>query len=366
MTVAIAVYAFPPPVTLAVATAAFGLMLPAVARHRGRWWYEAAGAWLVMRGRCHAGARLAARSHRPQRTEVAALAPGGLAIRTVNHRDVAFGVAEDGAGWFAAIALRPPDGAPGSGELRLDWLTPLVGALSTVQVVVRQSPLELAAVHSPSAQSYEELRAALAVAPEREAWVAVRLRLRDAAAVDPDGEDEIAGVHRLLGSALSRISEAMRAHGLSHRVLDGAGLEQALVDAYVADPYDKRAPAARERWSRWRTARAVHVCFGVTGWPDRTAPDLLTELARVPGATAVCTSVVMGPMRDRDRDEGPLALRVLVRVVAAPTMASACARQVRATARRLRLTVVRLDGEHAPAVYATMPTASADGWGGAW
>jgi hypothetical protein len=82
----------------------------------------------------------------------------------------------------------------------------------------------------------------------------------------------------------------------------------------------------------------------------------------VPGATAVCVTVLAGAIRQPHEEDGPLGARVLLRVAATREAATRCLRHLRATARRLGVSVVRLDGEQAPTVYATMPTAATDGW----
>jgi hypothetical protein len=61
-----------------------------------------------------------------------------------------------------------------------------------------------------------------------------------------------------------------------------------------------------------------------------------------------------------------MASRMLVRVVAPPDLQGECQRQLRDAARRAGVRLARLDGEHAPGVYATMPTASPYGWGPWW
>jgi hypothetical protein len=106
----------------------------------------------------------------------------------------------------------------------------------------------------------------------------------------------------------------------------------------------------------------VHVCFAVTGWPPGGSPDLLSQFARVPGTASVSTAVVLGAIRRAGRDQGPVGARTLVRVTAAPRTAGACLREVQTVARKLGVRLVRLDGEHAAAVYATTPTAAPYGW----
>jgi hypothetical protein len=143
-----------------------------------------------------------------------------------------------------------------------------------------------------------------------------------------------------------------------------------MLTAYGPDPYTGPSTRARrtggESWSRWRVAGAAHTCYAVSGWPASPSPDLISELAASPAAIAVCTSVTVGQIRSRDHDPGPLALRVLLRVVAAPSAVDQCERQLNAAARRLGISLTRLDGEQAEAVYATTPTAAPHGWGWPW
>jgi hypothetical protein len=135
------------------------------------------------------------------------------------------------------------------------------------------------------------------VVPHRDVWIAVRLDLDDGETPPPTAGATSPGIHRALGAALVRVSTVLTTSGLDHRVLDGTELRQALLDAYGPDPYDGRASRAHETWSRWQARRAVHVCYAVAGWPasrSAPAPDVLTELARVPGAVSVCTAIAFG------------------------------------------------------------------------
>jgi type VII secretion protein EccE len=375
MAVATAVFVAPSPVAVAAGVTAVPVLLLVVGRYRGRWWYEVLAGWLQLRERRSAGSRAAtsARSAGPYWAELAALAPH-LVVRTVTERNVPLGVGADALGWFAAIGLTPRDGlSRGDGAaLRLDWLARLAGEpaspVSTVQVVMRYTALPSAAVdpRSACAQSYRELREALAVPPHRDAWIAVRLGLRDGATATADYGGDVAGIHRTLGAVVSRISTSLTSYGIAHRILDGADLQQALVSVYGPDPYDAgvtRVPSvAHETWSSWRAVHAVHVCYAVAGWPPGATADLLSQLARVPGIASICTAVALGAIRGVGRDHGPVGARTIVRVTVAPRTAGASLREIQSFARKLGVKLVRLDGEHAAAVYATTPTAAPYGW----
>jgi type VII secretion protein EccE len=357
-------------IAVAGALATLVLLTAALGRVGGRWWYEAFAAWLRLRHRRRAGSRAArgVRTAGPYAVELAALAPY-LHVQTATYRDMPMGVAADELGWFAAVAVTGRDGlSRGEGAaLRLDWLARLVGEpaapTSAVQVVVRQAGLPSGDPRLPHARSYQELRDSLGVVPHRDVWIAVRLDLDDGETAAADRGGDIAGIHRALGAALVRVSTVLTTSGLDHRVLDGNELRQALLDAYGPDPVDGRpARAAHETWSRWQARRTVHVCYAVAGWPVKPGADVLTELARVPGAVSVCTAIAFGELPTRgDRPHGPIGARMVLRVVAAPEAVGGCLRQLRAGARRLGVRLVRLDGEQAAAVYATTPTAAALG-----
>lgn len=404
MAVAIAFYLLPLADAYLIAAAAILPLLIVVGRFGGRWWYEVLGGWLQLHSRRSARSRaaLVARPSGPYWAELATLAPQ-LEVRSVVDRNVPVGVGTDELGWFGAIAMTPHDALThgGGAALRLDWLARLAGEpaapVSAVQVVVRHTPLPSAALdpRSACAKSYQELRDALSVPPHRDIWIAVRLGLRDAATAAADYGGDVAGIHRALAAALSRVSTNLTSHGLAHRVLDGNELQQALVAVYGPDPFEG-GPAhvpvtAHETWSSWRAVHAVHVCFAIAGWPAPPngfaggqaagvlasqagglpgegglpggLPDPLAHLARVPGALSVCTAVVLGAIRRPGYDEGPVGARTLIRVVAPPATVDVCLTELRARARGLGVKLVRLDGEQAAGVYATTPTAAPYGWG---
>jgi hypothetical protein len=170
---------------------------------------------------------------------------------------------------------------------------------------------------------------------------------------------------------LARVGNGLTAANLQYRVLDADDLRQALIVACGLEQSGgapiARPPAgpgqARERWSWWQAAGAVHVCFAVRGWPADPRSDLLAELAHVPAASAVSTAVVLRPVRDGHADAGGarVAVRTMLRVTAAPDRIGGCVRHLLAIARRRDVRLVRLNGEHAVGVYATAPTGAAVG-----
>jgi type VII secretion protein EccE len=324
---------------LPVAVAA--LLAPAVLRWRGRWWYEVVQARLRLRH--------------------GALVPP---IHTLTDEGVGIGLDEEG--WFAAMAVAPANTNAGRTSARAPCLDSLVrhaGDRISVQVLVQHStaatdvdPMSLCA------RSYQELRSALGVAPVA-VWIVLRLASRDARA----GAARDVSAGRQLRSALARVGTGLNSQGLRHRVLDGPELGATLRRSRIG-PDHAGTPAAtpHESWRRWRTGRFAHVSFGATRWPTRVPPDLLTELGRVGHGIEVWISMVLAEVRAPDRPRGPSGMRLVVRIVAPVERIGDAARRLRAHARALGVSLVRLDGEQGPAVYATAPTAAPYGWGRSW
>ncbi len=368
--VAGAVYALPPGWIMPAVIAVGGAVLAVVGRYRGRWWYEVAGAVMQLRRRQALAYAVTPDPAAGQEWgELSRVSPG-LTIGHVEHRNMRIGVGLDDQGWFAGIELTAPDGLTetGGAELRLGSLVRLAGPLSTLQLLVRGAFFSGTDPRSPCAESYRELRTMLAVPAERQAWLVVRLAPGDAVDVAADRVGEVNGVHATLSAALVRIGEELRSRRIPHHVLDGPGLRQALVSAYGAfdgaPVHGSHQPG--ESWRRWQGSRAAHLCYGVASWSSQTAPAVIDALSQGPSALATSAAVTVGALRRPDRDDGPLATRVLVRVVTSPPLEGECRRQLRAIAQHLGARLVRLDGEHAPSVYATMPTASQYGWGRPW
>jgi type VII secretion protein EccE len=132
------------------------------------------------------------------------------------------------------------------------------------------------------------------------------------------------------------------------QLLDAEGLLDALAQACALGT-GERSRAAREDWGAWATARLAHACFWVRQWPAAHAAGALPgALAGTLAATTVAVMLEPG--------EDGIELRCLVRVSApANQLAAACA-AVSDAAERAGARLFRLDGEQAPAVYATAPT----------
>ncbi|MEO3922483.1 type VII secretion protein EccE [Micromonosporaceae bacterium B7E4] len=356
-----AVYALSPVPGALAGAAAGGLLVATFGRSGGRWWYEVLGARLRL-ARRHRDSRRALRRSGGYDPLLAVVSPGP-STTTVTDRSGTIGIGQDALGWFAAISVRHPDGLSGGSRtaLRLDWLADLAAdpalPASTVQIVLRHSSLPIAAVdpRTAASQSYLELCRGLAVPVHHDVWIAARLSAREAATVAADRGGGLAGVHRALSAAITRVGTGLANLDVEHTVLDGDGLRQAL--AYSCGVDGVAAPGSGpERWSRWQGQWRVQVCFAVRSWPATPTVDPLRALTQVPSALDVSVAVVFGRRHGSGAPGGGATARTLVRVAATPDALDACVRQLLASAAGAGVRLVRLNGEHATGVYATAPT----------
>ena len=327
-----------PPVALGLGGAAAVLLGGALGRARGRWIYESAAARLRHRWRVMTPP-----------AQLAGLAPD-LTVQAVTDRGNAIGIGQDRMGWFAAVAITGLDGYV---TLRLDWLARLLSDFSvpvtSLQVVVRQAPF----AHPPDerthcAMSYRELLGTAPAPVNREIWLAVRLGPSDAADAASERGGGVAGVHKAMTAVLARIGTALTAAGLAHRVLDAPTLRRILLITCGVP----RVGGVTEKWTGWHSGGLVHVGFAVRSWPSNPPPGLLEPAG--PGA---------------GRLGGEHRRRAAPEQLAQPWSAGAAARGLRrrpgGRVRDARPAppraswgpkLIRLDGEHAAAVYATAPT----------
>jgi type VII secretion protein EccE len=197
---------------------------------------------------------------------------------------------------------------------------------------------------------------------ERTTWVAIRLEARLLAQTgDDDADSSSRAPYRLLRLA-RRMPRILESEGLSGRLLDADELLDAL--QRCCDLLPAAAPVApRERWTGWSSTNLVHVTYWISRWPATgTEQDLLDELTYVPNAmTAVTLRIFAADERPGADGSAEFAaevfdLRGLVRVAASADRIEVACTQVARAAQAHGALLRRLDGEHAPAVYATAPT----------
>jgi type VII secretion protein EccE len=328
-------------------------------RSRGRWWLESAVIRSQYRRRQHSGylpaddLRLVA-LHR--------LVPD-LTVQTVQgFGGTQVGVGRDGAGSFAVVAITPPAG------MRGDALAPLpLGALATIvheseqpgavlQVVTHTVPAPGIAIdpRRPAADSYRQLLGGFggSLPSDQVVWIAVRFDATSVAEAQVGGEDESGELPTVLAALVRRVGKALRRAKLEYQVLDADGLLDALARSCDLEQPQSGGPPARaqEGWAGWRSTSLEHACFWLSEWPDLAhSGELMDQLSRT---TAALTSVAVLLTPRGNVTE----VRCLTRVAAEPEMLPRTCEQARKAAERAGGRLLRLDGEQAPAVYASAPS----------
>jgi type VII secretion protein EccE len=346
--------------TLVVVSA--GCLLVAVialGRTGGRWWTERmALSWSYR----HRHGLVPDRLPDPRLRALRTLAPD-LQVANVSAADGApVGVGSDSAGWFAIAALVPHPGLRGDivADVPLGRLARLISDSEqpgvVVQVVLHTTPAPTTALDPEQwcAASYRELLSRYGAVPANQtAWIAVRLDSRALAQASVGGPDESRQAPAVVAGLIRRASRALDRAGVATQVLDADGMLDALAHSCDLTPSAERARTepAREDWSTWHSTRLVHTCFWVRQWPAPPASGgLVRALATSPQATFTSVAVILEPT-----EEG-VELHCLTRVAAPADQLAAGCRTLTEAARQVGAEVLPLDGEQAPAVYASAPT----------
>lgn len=345
-----------PVVALAAIVVGVAVLLFAFGRSRGRWWTET----MVLRWQCrHRVVRQPVRADDNRLAALRSLVPD-LTVSLVEGAGGAapVGVGRDGSGWFAVAAVLPKEGLAGDPQARLplDGLARLLaesnqpGTVLQVLTHTLPAPATSVGLGQPCTESYRELmgQAGAPIPSDQVTWVSVRLDAELVAAAFDTGapEEDLPAVTAAL---IRRIGKRLKRAGLRYQLLDTDGLLDALVRSCDLDRQDGPV-VAREEWTAWHSVALSHACFWLRGWPALPQSGrLLTQLTGVP-ATMTSLAVILEP-----RSDG-IDVRCLGRVAAPPALLQAALQQAKAVARRGGGHLLRLDGEQAPAVYATAPT----------
>lgn len=329
----------------AVLVATFG-------RAGGRWWSDV----VVLSRRLRRRRRLAAAqvlaaavgegSVPPAVAWLRTLAPT-LTLRSVTLGTQTAAVGADEDGWFAVAeigalwgedpglvaadpAARWPQSPWAAGALRLRSGSPTVpyrdlGALldlvSVVQVVLAAGPTPDRA---------------------RPAWVAVRITPADALATER--AEGVSAIERAVVVAAAKAVRVLETAGWPARLVPPDALVPVLGAAIGLDG------PPQEQWSWWRAGRTVRTHYAVHGW----TPDHGTL------AAGVAQLAVHLRRTGADEDDDPLEqAAVIAAVTAAPAALRVTAQAVLRAAAAQGVRLRPLDGEQAPAVWSTAPTAAA-------
>lgn len=289
-------------------------------RGGGRWWSESFLLWLRFRAR--EGSAGESRDD-PRLTALSELAPDLVVEDIAGPGDTELGMGSDGAGWFAVLEVAVPGPLPP---------VPL-GALSGIAAESEQAGVVIQVV------SHRDPRGNVL-------WVAVRLDAQQVAESMVDSAGDDVDVPAVLAEVTRRAERALRRRGLVARLLDADGVVEALSRSCDLLP----GARIRENWQAWHSARLAHGCFWVEAWPDaERGTSLLAAFLEVPAAL-VSVALLLEPANDGT------SLRCLVRIAIPPERYQQLSELVTQIAGRAGARLSRLDGQHAPAVYASAPS----------
>jgi type VII secretion protein EccE len=337
------------------------LLVVTLSRRQGRWWLERRlMTWQYQRRR---RARPVLVRDDPRLTALRWLAPG-LTVENVDARDGAqIGVARDDAGWFAVAAISPRAAMrddPHAG-LPLDILVrALVDADqpgAVLQVVTHTIPAPSLDLDGgrPAGHSYRELLqrfGPVAIPIDRVTWIAVRLDARALAEAGVDGVTETDQAPTAVATLIRRVAKSLRQVAIPYQVLDADGLLDALARSCdLAHPSQAGpAPEPREDWTAWHSGRLAHRSFWVRDWPSIAQSGALLDWLSTAPAAQSSIAMLLAP------DGDSVDLRCVARVAASPNDLAGVTEAVDRGARLAHARLFQLDGEQAPAVYASAPT----------
>jgi type VII secretion protein EccE len=333
------------------------LLIPALSRRQGRWWLDRRSLARHFHRR-QSGSRRGAQPQDPRLWALHSLAPG-LSVADVAASDGSpVGVARDDAGWYAAAMLTPSSSMRDDPRpaVPLDALAQVLSEArqpgAVLQVVTHTIPVP--GLGDAAGLSYRELAqrfGSMTIPVDQVTWIAVRLDARTLAEAGPGSPAETAQAPAVVAGLLRSLIKHLRPYGLGAQPLDRDGLLAALARSCDLVPTNPAAPSQpREDWRGWHSGQLLHRSYWLRGWPSLAqAGPLLDWLATAPAAMASVALIVAA-------DGDNLELRCLVRVAAPPERLSAVCAALEQGVRRASADLFELDGEQAPAVYASAPT----------
>lgn len=145
----------------------------------------------------------------------------------------------------------------------------------------------------------------------------------------------------------------------SRDLMTGSLLAQETTPIQLGGLRPQAAAGPAHQWGSWQSATRRHITYRLRRWPPGGLQVLQQGLATVP-ALSLATAVVIARTSD-----GQVGLTATVRVTTGPTAAApAVSRAVIAAAAACGARLVRLDGEHAAGVLATLPLGRGPAGGG--
>ena len=210
-------------------------------------------------------------------------------------------------------------------------------------------------VGSSAVAAYHEVLGPLPAVAQRSTWVTVRLDPSRCPAAVRERGGGVAGAHRALLGALSRVQGALDLAGLNSRVLSADELLRAAMSSAELTSAIGAGEQVQltERWRGVRAGGVEHSSYSITGWPsDAGQLDAVTSVRAL--STTVALAMATGP------EDATVAMHGVVRL-SARTLDELAAADERLSAlttdSAIRLSP--LNGQQATAVAATLPVGGA-------
>jgi ESX secretion system protein EccE len=289
-----------------------------------------------------------------------AVAPA-LRLIDANHRGRTIGVAEDGAGWFAAVDLAPVRGLDGyqHADVPVGRLAELLATqhlpVTAIQIVATTVPAPApgAETGSPCRRSYLDLLADRPIVAEHSLRAVARMSGGDAVAASAARGGGLIGVQRALAAALGRVAAIVSSSGRAPETLDAGQLGAALLDSLYPAGFDPSPQAGiEERWQAWQGKSLVHRTWRLRSWPRIPWSELHDRLVFT-GVQTVVTSVTLS----KEPHGAKPTADVLIRLVMPPSELTAASGRLTLALRGVGVSAEPVDGRHAAAAYASAPTA---------
>jgi len=349
-----------------------------VIRWHGRWVPQ----WLVVIGRFLVRKRSRVASPAPSVAEPAETASGAastvtgpedarvsllrllvddlVVVNTTTRDQQPIGLAWHKGAWTAALLVDPvpamvsPVGARTDVPLAAlaDCLEDRGVVLDAIGIIWHSYPgSSRLPVGSAAVAAYNEVLGPLPAVAQRSTWVTVRLDARRCPSAVRERGGGVAGAHRALLGAVSRVQGTLDLAGLNTRVLSGDGLLRAAVSSAELAATVGRADQVEltEHWSGVRSGGIEHASYGIMGWPpDAGRLDALASIRAL--STTVSLALTPGA------EDGKVGLRGVVRVSArTPAELVAADARIGALGTTSEIRLARLNGQQAAALAMTLP-----------
>ncbi len=243
-----------------------------------------------------------------------------LVVSVTDHNQTPVGMAWHHGGWTAALIIDPtpamvsPVGARTDLPLAAlaDCLHDRGVALEAIGVIWHSYPASSRLPTSaPAVAAYNEVLGPLPAVAQRSTWVTVRLDARRCPQAVRERGGGVAGAHRALLGAVSRVHGALELAGLNSRALSSDELLRAGVSSVelAATAGPSADVALSEHWRGVRIGSIEHASYGISAWPPEAG-----KLDALAGIRALSTTVALS--LTSGAEEGMVGLRGVVRIAA--------------------------------------------------